>query len=148
MTHFPIDNRPRMAQISPMRTLALVILAAVALSGCASCMEKRGYVKNQYGNWVKPGERYFGDNPPGVRSESPLLREARLRNEANYAGVTPPMPNLIPAQDTRPMPAQVIVDGSSPYTTIQPTPSGGTSVVNYGVPAFTRPAPAPYYYGY
>lgn len=36
MTQTPIDNPRRMAQISPMRTLPLVVLAAFALAGCQS----------------------------------------------------------------------------------------------------------------
>lgn len=93
----------------------------------------------------------FGDNPPGVISEAPLLREARLRNEANPGGITPPMPNLIPLPPHTPMyggGTPVVVTGNAPVTTVQPNAFGGSTVVNYGVPAFTRPVAPPYYYGY
>ena len=127
-------------------TAAVLVMAA---TGCKT-MEQKGYIMNEYGDWIRPGERYFGDSKPGEFSESPLLRQARLRKEANPGGVTPPMPNLIPATDMGPANASVpvVVSGNAPMTTVTPMPGGGTRVVNYGAPAYvppTRPYP---YYGY
>ncbi len=98
--------------------------------------------------------RQFGSNPPGVISEAPLLREARLRNEANPGGITPPMPNLIPMPAYTPMvgpgSAQptVVTGGGYPVTTITPTPMGGSTIVNYGLPAYRPPVVPSPYYGY
>jgi hypothetical protein len=128
-------------------TAAVLVMAA---TGCKT-MEQKGYIKNKYGDWILPGQPYFGDNPPGVYDESPLLRQARLRNEANPGGVTPPMPNLIPTPPHAPMyggAAPVVVTGNAPLTTVTPTPFGGTRVVNYGAPAYVPPARPYPYYGY
>ena len=120
----------------------LTAMTAVVLVMAAGCTQTE-----------KKGPQ-FGDNPPGVISEAPLLRQARLRNEANPGGITPPMPNLIPTPAYTPMvgpgSAQptVVTGGNYPVTTITPTPMGGSTIVNYGLPAY-RPPVAPYpYCGY
>jgi hypothetical protein len=49
-----------------MKLLTTITAAALvmAATGCET-MEQKGYIMNEYGDWIRPGERYFGDSKPG-----------------------------------------------------------------------------------
>ena len=130
-----------------MKHTTAIALAAlvVAATGCET-MQQRGYVKNEYGDWIKPGTRYFGDSPG---------QQAPAWVKGGGSGGNPhPMPNLIPTPVIEPFggnAAPVVVTGNAPMTTITKDAFGGTRVVNYGFPTYTpyRPIASPYpYYGY
>jgi hypothetical protein len=127
---------------------AITVAGAVMAAGCTQMMERKGYVKNIYGEWMKPGTSYFGDGNPSKLKPAPAF----ARSPSSGGGDIGPMPNLIPLPDwgssggsSSP---QVVVTGNAPVTTISPTPFGGTRVVNYGFPAYRRPVDPYPYYGY
>lgn len=68
----------------------LLVLLLLPLAACQS-MEDKGYVKNKYGDWIKPGQRYFGD---GVTYSRDILvqtipRGAYIERDNEYIGVAP-----------------------------------------------------------
>jgi hypothetical protein len=117
---------------------AITVAGAVMAAGCTQMMERKGYVKNIYGEWMKPGTPYFGDGNPSKLEPPPYM----ARSKSGGSGDAGPMPNLIPMPDWGPSAAsapQVIVTGNAPVTTISPMPFGGTRVVNYGAPEYPPP---------
>jgi len=64
-----------------MKTHTLLALAVMAAAGCQS-MEERGYVKNIYGEWMKPGQRYFGDATPEEIHRNIIRRRAQAYDPA------------------------------------------------------------------
>jgi hypothetical protein len=123
---------------------AITVSAAVMAAGCTQMMEKKGYVKNIYGEWMKPGTPYFGDGNPSKLKPAPAF----ARSPSSGGGDIGPIPNLIPLPDWGPSGGsapQVVVTGNAPVTTISPMPFGGTRVVNYGFPNYGRTRPYPYY---
>lgn len=119
--------------------LAVMVMAA---TGCQT-MEQKGYVQNEYGDWIRPGQRYFGDSPGQIKAPWEKARPSGVA----YTG---PIPNIIPAPTITPFggTAPVVVTGNAPVTTISPTPYGGTRVVNYGFPDYVPPVRRYPYYEY
>jgi hypothetical protein len=77
------------AIFSPVR-FGLILLGSLSLCACQS-MEDKGYVKNKYGDWIKPGTPYFGD---GVTHSRDILvqtipRGAYIERDNEYIGVAP-----------------------------------------------------------
>ncbi len=145
------ESRERAGGISretTMKLLTTITAAALVMAaGCTQMMERKGYVKNIYGEWMKPGTPYFGDGNP---KPAPSLAQS----PSGRGGDIGPMPNLIPTPVIEPFggnAAPVVVTGNAPMTTITKDAFGGTRVVNYGFPTYTpyRPIASPYsYYGY
>jgi hypothetical protein len=131
MTQTPIDNRRRMAQISPMRTLPLVVLAALALTGCMSrdsAWEKAYNEKRALAlqNGQEPARQpvYMAPKPQMARSEPQMV---------SGGPVYVPVPVVIDTAPTAPpQPAAVqpiIVTGAGGGTTIA-TQVGGSTIVS------------------
>jgi len=112
-------------------TAAVLVMAA---TGCET-MEQKGYVKNEYGDWIKPGTPYFGDGKP-----------IRMAPGAAPAFDGTVFTQAMAAQQQSPQPVIVVGPGSG--TTVATQSSAGTVVSQFGG---YRPivAPRPYsYYGY
>lgn len=56
-------------------------------------MEDKGYVRNPFGDWIKPGERYFGDSAYRNDTREILVqtipRGAYIERDNEYIGVAP-----------------------------------------------------------
>lgn len=67
-----------------------VLLLLLPLAACQS-MEDKGYVKNKYGDWIKPGQRYFGDDVTYSREilVQTIPRGAYIERDNEYIGVAP-----------------------------------------------------------
>lgn len=68
----------------------MLVLVLLSLAACQS-MEEKGYIKNKYGDWIKPGTPYFGD---GVTYSREILvqtipRGAYIERDNEYIGVAP-----------------------------------------------------------
>jgi hypothetical protein len=78
---------PERRQVCRMFVLLLLPLAA-----CQS-MEDKGYVRNPYGDWIKPGQRYFGDSAHRNDTREILVqtipRGAYIERDNEYIGVAP-----------------------------------------------------------
>lgn len=134
MTQTPIDNPRRMAQISPMRTLPLVVLAVLALCGCMSrdsawekaYKEKRatalrnGWEPARQPVYMAPKPRFAQDNPPMVAGGSPVIMPPPIIVQA-----PPP-----PPQPSAPQP--IIFTGGGNGTTIAQQVGNSTIVSQIG----------------
>ena len=130
MTQTPIDNRRRMAHISPMRTLPLVLLACLALAGCQS----REAAWQQAYNEKRALALQNGQEPARQPVQmAPRPQMARSEPQMVSGGpVYVPVPVVIDSTPTAPQPAAVqpiIVTGAGGGTTIA-TQVGGTTVVS------------------
>ena len=56
-------------------------------------MEDKGYVRNPFGDWIKPGQRYFGDSAYRNDTREILVqtipRGAYIERDNEYIGVAP-----------------------------------------------------------
>jgi hypothetical protein len=131
MTQTPIDKRRRMAQISPMRTLPLVVLAALALTGCMSrdsAWEKAYNEKRALAlqNGQEPARQpvQMAPRPQMARSEPQMV---------SGGPVYVPVPVVIDTAPTAPpQPAAIqpiIVTGAGGGTAIA-TQVGGSTIVS------------------
>ena len=143
MTRHSIDKPRRMAQITSMRTLPLVILAALALTGCETTKQKeaRGMVRTPDGQWVKKGTPYFGDGRSWLAPGQVPAFDGSVFTRAMEAQQQAPQP--------------VIVVGPGSGTTIATQSSMGTVVSQFGGwqppvggyrPAYPQPVGYPYGY--
>jgi hypothetical protein len=70
----------------------LVLFGSLSLCACQS-MEDKGYVRNPYGDWIKPGQRYFGDSAHRNDTREILVqtipRGAYIERDNEYIGVAP-----------------------------------------------------------
>ena len=65
-------------------TLTLAAAMVMAATGCETAQQKiaKGYHKNIYGEWVPPGERYFGDATPEEVHRNIIRRRAQAFDPA------------------------------------------------------------------
>lgn len=73
-----------------MRFVRTVLFVPVFIVGCVS-MGERGFVRNPYGDWVRPGTPYFGD---GVTHSRDILvqtipRGGYVSRNGEYIGMAP-----------------------------------------------------------
>jgi hypothetical protein len=70
----------------------VIVLLPLLLGACQS-MEDKGYVRNPYGDWIKPGQRYFGDSAHRNDTREILVqtipRGAYIERDNEYIGVAP-----------------------------------------------------------
>lgn len=134
-----------------MKAALFFALASLALCGCDSIMEKRGYVRCPVGGyWMKKGTPYFGDS--AVRDKEYFERTGKHhpdsyegrqeRYESIIAKYGPPPPGFFPPdpivintpapapQPSAPQPVIVVGPGSG--TTIATRSSMGTVVSQFG----------------
>jgi hypothetical protein len=140
-----------MAQISPMRTLPLVILAALAIAGCQTREQAWQKAYNE-----KRATALRNGWEPARRSIRMAPKPQFARNEPqNVAGgpVLMPIPVIMGAPQAPPptasQPIIVANTGAAPVSTITPNTFGGSTIVNYGslprgVPAVTTVSPTPF----
>jgi hypothetical protein len=128
-----------------MKTLPLVLLAALAATGCETTKQKeaRGMVRTPAGNWVKKGTPYFGDGnswlAPGqvAAFDGAVFDQAMERNYGNSG----PQPVIVVGPDT----GTVIATQSSMGTVISQFGGSQPPVGGYR-PAYPQPVGYPYGY--
>ena len=131
MTRLPIDNHRRMTQISPMRTLPLVVRAALALTGCMSRDSAWEKAHNE-----KRALALQNGQEPARQPVQMAPRPQMARSEPQMASGSPvyvPVPVVIDSTPIAPpQPAAIqpiIVTGAGGGTTIA-TQVGGSTIVS------------------
>lgn len=134
-----------------MRTLPLVVLAVLALSGCEQYREaqwQRAYNQKRAlalkNGWTPARSPIYYEPRRQTRSDAPMM--------AGGPVMIPPPPMVIDASPL-PMPSQqsapqpVIVTGPNSGTTLVTQSSYGTVVSSFGGPLNLPPVPPPIYTG-
>jgi hypothetical protein len=137
MTQFPIDNRLQRAEAAAMRTIALIALAAVTLTGCEQARqaqwqkaynEKRatalqnGWTPAQAPRYMAPKPQFRQDAPPMIAGGGPTMIPVPVIME--------PAPAPAPVQSRAPQP--IIFMGGGSGTTIASQVGNSTVVSQFG----------------
>jgi hypothetical protein len=137
MTRFPIDNRQQRAEGGPMRTIVLIALAALVLTGCEQARqaqwqkaynEKRatalqnGWTPAQAPRYMAPKPQFRQDAPPMIAGGGPTIIPVPVIMES--APAPAPMPPSAPQP--------IIVTGGGGGTTIARSYGNSTIVSQFG----------------
>jgi hypothetical protein len=129
---------PSLAQLLSGQLVAAAALCSVLITACQT-MEQKGYVQNEYGDWIKTTSPYFANSAAAVsRKGNTIANSDNITARANMPSI--PMPVFVPpAQRQAPQPIIVTSPGSG--TTIANKVGNSTIVSQFGG---YRPIGSPY----
>lgn len=120
------------------KLVATIAVLSVFVAACQT-MEQKGYVKNEYGDWIKTDSPYFENRASVVsREAAATANSANIAQRGSVAPIFIPVPAPAPQQQA---PQPIIVTGPGTGTTIANKVGNSTIVSQFGG---YRPIGAPY----